>query len=78
MFWIELWAMIQVIGMLIPIAIFVLILLVLIFKAAWDGIKQSRCKHENYYETRACDAICKECGKNLGFIGTVRRERAKK
>lgn len=42
--------------------------------------KQSRCKHENYsyYETMSCDAKCSNCRKNLGFIGTVRKERAAK
>jgi TRAP-type mannitol/chloroaromatic compound transport system permease small subunit len=35
--------------------------------------KQSRCKHdEGVNETRACDAICRKCGKNLGFIGNIR------
>lgn len=33
--------------------------------------KQWRCKHTaGVSETMSCDAICKECGKNLGFIGT--------
>jgi hypothetical protein len=35
--------------------------------------KQSRCKHDGgYNETQACDAICRKCGKNLGFIGKLR------
>lgn len=42
-------------------------------KRAW---KQARCKHKNYHETRACDAICSACGLNLGFIGTVREARS--
>jgi hypothetical protein len=34
-------------------------------------IQQSRCKHDGgVNETRSCDAICKLCGKDLGFIGT--------
>lgn len=34
-------------------------------------IKHSMCKHdEGVRETRACDAICRKCGKNLGFIGS--------
>jgi hypothetical protein len=44
-------------------------------------IQQARCKHDKgVRETSACDAICKECGKNLGFIGTWRagREQAGK
>ncbi len=38
-------------------------------------IRQRRCKHERFYETRSCDAVCTDCGKNLGFIGTVRENR---
>ena len=35
--------------------------------------KESRCKHDGgYSETQACDAICRQCGKNLGFIGKLR------
>ena len=35
--------------------------------------KESRCKHDGgYNETQACDAICRQCGKNLGFIGKLR------
>ncbi len=31
---------------------------------------QWRCKHDGRVsETSACDAICRKCGKNLGFIG---------
>lgn len=41
-----------------------------------DAIRRARCKHERFYETRACDAVCSACGKNLGFIGTVREQRA--
>lgn len=38
-------------------------------------IKQSRCKHDGSVgETRACEAICAKCGKNLGFIGTWREK----
>lgn len=35
-------------------------------------IKKSRCSHQRYTETSACDAICVTCGKNLGFIGNIR------
>lgn len=41
-------------------------------------VKQARCKHEKYHETMACDAICTSCGKNLGFIGTIRDKQNKK
>lgn len=39
-------------------------------------IRQAQCAHDRYFETRSCDAVCTSCGKNLGFIGTVRAERA--
>ena len=29
---------------------------------------QAICKHLRVYETKSCDAICRDCGKNLGFI----------
>jgi hypothetical protein len=32
----------------------------------------ARCKHDGgVHETMACDAICRKCGKNLGFIGSL-------
>jgi hypothetical protein len=34
--------------------------------------RQSRCKHAHYFETGKCDAVCSDCGKNLGFIGSWR------
>ena len=38
--------------------------------------KESRCKHDGgYNETQACDAICRRCGKNLGFIGKLRNNK---
>lgn len=36
-------------------------------------ITQRRCRHDKGVgETSACDAICRSCGKNLGFIGSWR------
>ena len=54
------------------------IMLLLIFGAwAIEEIKtlmhQSRCKHPRYWENSRCDAICTECGKNLGFIENSRK-----
>jgi hypothetical protein len=38
--------------------------------------KESRCKHDGgYNETQACEAICRQCGKNLGFIGNWRNKK---
>ena len=37
---------------------------------ASNKIKQRMCKHDRgVNETRSCDAVCRKCGKNLGFIG---------
>ena len=73
MSWLEIWAMIQVLGFVIPAVCIIGMLLFFVIK---DAIIQRNCNHEKYYENRACDAICTQCGKNLGFIGTVRKERA--
>ena len=36
-------------------------------------IAQSSCEHSEVSETQACEAICRNCGKYLGFIGTWRQ-----
>ena len=37
------------------------------------AFREWRCPHTSgVNETSACDAICRRCGKNLGFIGTWR------
>ena len=46
-------------------------LLALLF-AVREAVRQMRCKHEQYRETMACDAICVKCGRNLGFIQNLR------
>lgn len=30
--------------------------------------RHRKCQHKRVMETMACDAVCRECGKNLGFI----------
>lgn len=40
-----------------------------------EYLRKKRCKHEQgVRETRSCDAICKQCGENLGFIGLWRKQ----
>jgi len=41
--------------------------------------RRAKCDHKKHYyrETMSCDAICRGCGANLGFIGTVREQRTK-
>lgn len=36
------------------------------------AIRQARCRHERYFENGSCHAICRDCRKDLGFIGTWR------
>lgn len=31
--------------------------------------RQWRCKHTRTFENGSCDEICRDCHKNLGFIG---------
>jgi hypothetical protein len=60
---------------LIALAVFLLVFVFVYAKQAW---KQSRCKHDGRVnETMACDAICRQCGKNLGFIGKWREAKLK-
>lgn len=52
---------------IVIVAFFVITLSVGI--ATW--VRQARCKHDGgVNESYECEAICLECGKNLGFIGT--------
>lgn len=37
--------------------------------------KQALCKHSRVFENRACDVVCRKCGKNLGFIGSYRKDK---
>lgn len=78
MSWLEIWAMMQVIGMVIPIVVILIVMLVVIGSEVRQAIKRARCTHIYYHETQACDAVCNHCGKNLGFIGNVREHREKK
>ena len=58
--------------------IFLLLFLTwLLFISLKEAVKQRFCKHERYFENGRCYAICRGCGKNLGFIGTVRENERK-
>lgn len=56
------------------------IMLAVVFVLAFANlprlIRQTRCKHTRFHETGKCDAICTDCGKNLGFIGAWRAKLA--
>lgn len=50
---------------------FFILALAFIFPSWW---KQKNCNHKNFRENSRCDAICNDCNKNLGFIGTWREK----
>ena len=41
-------------------------------------IRNLFCKHEEFFETMACDAVCNKCHKNLGFIDYSRKNPSRK
>lgn len=61
------------IGDAITAVIVAIFLIIWLYVGIATWIRQARCKHDGgVNETQACEAICRECGKNLGFIGTWR------
>lgn len=58
--------------------LFLIIFIIAVTLTVRKIMKQRRCSHASFRETSACDAICNNCGKNLGFIGTVREQRKSK
>jgi hypothetical protein len=44
---------------------------------SWLMFWRKKCEHKSFYETMACDAVCMDCGKNLGFIGSLDRTKHK-
>ena len=61
-------------GEIIAVVFTLIISGMLFYIAARDALRQMRCKHDGgVAETNACEAICRKCGKNLGFIGNWRK-----
>jgi hypothetical protein len=66
------WTISDVVG--VVVLIIVTLAFLVMYAAIW--VKQALCKHRgDIRKTRACDAICCDCGKNLGFIGDQRRNK---
>lgn len=61
------------IGDAVGLAVLIVIVLAGFVVTAIGATRAALCKHMNYRENRSCNAICNNCGKNLGFIGSVRR-----
>lgn len=64
------------IGDAITALIFAVFFIIAMYVGIAIWIRQARCKHDSgVNETQACEAICRECGKNLGFIGDLRKKK---
>ena len=67
---------IYTIGDILTLVVIVLTIATITIVGVIQWYKESRCKHDGgYSETQACDAICRKCGKNLGFIGKLRNNK---
>lgn len=53
--------------------ILILIVVYYILRGVVHILMKPKCEHKTFYETMACDAVCMECGKNMGFIGNIDR-----
>lgn len=62
----------------ISVGLFLIIFIIAAVLTVRNMLKQRRCIHASFRETSSCDAICNNCGKNLGFIGVVREQRESK
>ena len=60
-------------GDIIGLAVLSIAVVATILISIIQRVQQSRCAHEFVNETSSCDAICRHCGKNLGFIGNWRK-----
>lgn len=58
---------------LVELQISGIVFLIAVILVARSAFKQWRCKHSTYRENHACHAICTHCGKDLGFVGAVRK-----
>jgi len=62
-------------GDVVGVSVVVVMVVVFGLVAMKQWIASARCKHDGgVNETMACDAICRKCGKNLGFIGQWREK----
>lgn len=58
-------------GDVLGLAFGVVVVVVVLFISLVSLVKHARCKHDGgVNENMECNAFCRKCGKNLGFIGT--------
>jgi hypothetical protein len=64
------WTISDVVGL----TVLGIIAIMLIIQGICNYLRHRKCKHDkDIFENQACDAICLKCGKNLGFIGNLKR-----
>lgn len=51
------------------------ILVAIVVSLGYLQVKQWMCKHKRTFENMACSEICRDCNKNLGFIGRNKGEK---
>lgn len=73
--YIKLWLAKIVAELALGLVLLAAVLIVVLVWAFFTWLKQARCPHSTYREDRSCQAWCQKCGKHLGFIGTVRKQR---
>lgn len=73
LFWF--WAMKGIAETIIDLAFIAAVVFAAALASAPKFYRQWRCRHDEVRETMACDAICCNCGKNLGFIGAWRKQK---
>ena len=62
------------VGDVLGLIVVVVLLVIWAAAAAKRWWRQAWCKHaDGVRETSSCDAICRTCGKNLGFVGDWRK-----
>ena len=73
--WFELWFYKPLAELSFSLLIFGIFVIFLCLKRVPKIIKQRRCSHDSVFENMACNAICRSCRKNLGFIQNWRDSR---
>lgn len=58
--------------------IFAIIIVCLIILYAGTVYERAKCKHNEFFEARSCNAYCIHCKKKLGFIDDLRKDSSKK
>ncbi len=73
-FWLAKFVAEMAFAALVLLILFIVCVLIALWMQIPIWVKQYHCKHphEQSYETTKCDVRCRQCGKNLGFIGSLK------